>query len=70
MIAAKRLVIGICRGIGSGKTTILEQAISTMSRESVLVLQQEHYHRDFPHLPLEQRARQHFDHPDSFDIPL
>ena len=67
---AKRLVIGICGGTGSGKTTITERIISALSPESVLVLQQDHYYKDLPHLPLEQRARQNFDHPDSFDTLL
>jgi uridine kinase len=70
MIVAKRLVIGICGGTGSGKTTITERIISALSPESVLVLQQDHYYNDFPHLPLQQRAKQNFDHPDSFDTPL
>jgi uridine kinase len=69
-IVAKRLVIGICGGTGSGKTTITERIISALSPESVLVLQQDHYYKDFPNLPLEQRARKNFDHPDSFDTPL
>jgi len=64
------LVIGICGGTGSGKTTVTERIISALSQESVLVLQQDHYYRDLPHLPLEQRARQNFDHPDSLDTPL
>jgi uridine kinase len=66
----KRLVIGICGGTGSGKTTITERIISALSPESVLVLQQDHYYKDFPHLSLEQRARGNFDHPDSFDTPF
>ncbi len=67
---AKRLIIGICGGTGSGKTTITERIISVLSPESVLVLQQDHYYKDFPHLSLEERARENFDHPDSFDTPL
>ncbi len=67
---AQGLVIGICGGTGSGKTTITESIISALSQESVLVLQQDHYYKDLPHLPLEQRARQNFDHPDSVDTPL
>jgi uridine kinase len=70
MTLANRLVIGICGGTGSGKTTIAERIISALSPESVLVLQQDHYYRDFPYLPLERRARQNFDHPESFDTPL
>ena len=67
---AKRLVIGICGGTGSGKTTITERIISALSPESVLVLQQDHYYKNFPHLSLEERARQNFDHPDAFDNSL
>ena len=67
---AKRLVIGICGGTGSGKTTIAERIISVLSPESVLVLQQDHYYKDLPGLSLEQRALRNFDHPDSFDTPL
>ena len=67
---AQSLVIGICGGTGSGKTTITERIISVLPEASVLVLQQDHYYRDLPHLPLETRARQNFDHPDSLDTPL
>jgi uridine kinase len=67
---AKRLVIGICGGTGSGKTTITERIISALSPESVLVLQQDHYYKNFPHLSLKERARRNFDHPDAFDNSL
>lgn len=67
---SKRLVIGICGGTGSGKTTIAERIISVLAPASVLVLQQDHYYRDFPHLSLEERMHLNFDHPDSFDTPL
>jgi uridine kinase len=67
---AKRLLIGICGGTGSGKTTLTDRIISDLSPEGVLVLQQDHYYKNLPHLPLEQRAGQNFDHPDSFDTPL
>ena len=70
MNVAQGLVIGICGGTGSGKTTITERIISVLPKESVLVLQQDHYYKDLPHLPLEKRAQQNFDHPDSFDTPL
>jgi uridine kinase len=70
MILAERLVIGICGGTGSGKTTITERIISALAPESVQVLQQDHYYKDFPHLSLEERARENFDHPDSIDNAL
>lgn len=67
---ADRLVIGICGGTGSGKTTLADRIISALSPGSVLVLQQDHYYKDLSHLPPEERARRNFDHPDSIDTPL
>ncbi len=67
---AERLVIGVCGGTGSGKTTIVGRIISALPESSVLVLQQDHYYRDFPDLPLDQRAKQNFDHPNSVDSAL
>lgn len=66
----KSLAIGICGGTGSGKTTIADRIIAALGPESVLVLQQDHYYKDLPHLPLAERAQQNFDHPDSMDTPL
>ncbi len=67
---AEVLVIGICGGTGSGKTTITERIVSVLSPESAIVLQQDHYYKDLPHLPLDERAHQNFDHPNSLDTPL
>src|SRR5713226_3204050 len=67
---ARGLVIGICGGTGSGKTTITDRIIAVLPQESVLVLQQDHYYKDLPHLPLDERAKQNFDNPDSMETPL
>ena len=69
-MASGALSIGICGGTGSGKTTISDRIIAALPPESVLVIQQDHYYKDLPHLPLEERARQNFDHPDSMDTAL
>jgi len=66
----RALVIGISGGTGSGKTTITDRIISALSEESVVVLQQDHYYKDLPQMPLDERAKQNFDHPDSIDTPL
>ena len=66
----RRLVIGICGGTGSGKTTLTERLIAALSEDRVLVLQQDHYYKDLSHLPPEERARRNFDHPDAIDTPL
>lgn len=67
---ARTLTIGICGGTGSGKTTITNRLIEALSEDSVLLLQQDHYYKDTPHLPLEERAKQNFDHPESVDTQL
>jgi uridine kinase len=67
---ARTLTVGISGGTGSGKTTITNRLIEALSEESVLILQQDHYYKDLPHLPLEERAKQNFDHPESLDTPL
>jgi len=66
----RSLTIGICGGTGSGKTTITSRLMAVLSEESVLLLQQDHYYKDLPNLPLDERAKQNFDHPDSVDTPL
>jgi uridine kinase len=69
-MAPRPLVIGICGGTGSGKTTITERIIEALSSDKVLVLQQDHYYKDLPHLSLDERRKQNFDHPDSMDTAL
>ncbi len=61
------VVIGICGGSGSGKTTITSRIVEVLAPNQVLILEQDHYYKDLPHLPLEERAKQNFDHPDSMD---
>jgi uridine kinase len=66
----KPLIIGICGGTGAGKTTITRRIIEALSESNVSVLEQDHYYRDLPHLPLAERIKQNFDHPNSMDTPL
>ena len=67
---AEALVIGICGGTGSGKTTLTEHIVSSLLPNDVLVLQQDHYYRDLAHLPLSERHKQNFDHPNALDGAL
>jgi len=64
------LIIGICGGTGSGKTTITNRIIEAISEANVVVLEQDNYYKDSPHLSYEERTKQNFDHPDSMDTPL
>lgn len=67
---SRALTVGISGGTGSGKTTITNRLIEALSEDRILILQQDHYYKDLPHLPLEERAKQNFDHPESLDTPL
>ncbi|HXZ14048.1 MAG TPA: uridine kinase [Candidatus Sulfotelmatobacter sp.] len=64
------LVIGICGGTGSGKTTITSRIISALSESNVVILQQDNYYKGFAELSFEERVKVNFDHPDSMDTPL
>jgi uridine kinase len=64
------LVIGICGGTGSGKTTLTERIVSALPPGTALVLEQDHYYKDLVHVPLADRHKQNFDHPDAVDGPL
>jgi uridine kinase len=67
---SRPLIIGICGGTGSGKTTITARIIEALSEANVIVLEQDNYYKDYPGMPFEERVKQNFDHPDSMDTPL
>ena len=63
------LVIGIAGGSGSGKTTVVN-AIASKLKEKVVVIPQDSYYNDSSHLPMEERHKINFDHPDAIDWDL
>ena len=63
------LVIGIAGGSGSGKTTVV-RAITQQLNGRVVVIPQDSYYKDSSHLPLEERQKINFDHPDAIDWKL
>jgi uridine kinase len=65
----RSLTIGVAGGSGSGKTTVAHGILEALAGDAVLV-DQDAYYKDLAHLPLEERARVNFDHPDAFDTEL
>ena len=63
------LVIGIAGGSGSGKTTVVK-AITRQLNGRVVVIPQDSYYKDSSHLPMEERHKINFDHPDAIDWKL
>ncbi len=64
------MVIGIAGGTGSGKTTVVRKIMKKLPVDEIAVLPQDSYYRDNVHLPLEERQRMNFDHPDSIEFDL
>lgn len=63
------LVIGIAGGSGSGKTTVVKAIVRQLGGK-VTVIPQDSYYKDSSHLPLEERQKINFDHPDAIDFKL
>ena len=64
------LIIGICGGTGSGKTTVANRLLESTSAHEVVFIQQDSYYRNLTDLPLDYRHIANFDHPDALDNDL
>ncbi len=64
------IVIGIAGGTGSGKTTVVREITKNLYPARVEVISQDAYYRDNVHLPLEERQKINFDHPDAIEFEL
>lgn len=63
------LIIGVAGGSGSGKTTVTRTIRDSLGVDGAFI-DQDAYYRELAHLPLEERQRVNFDHPDSLDLDL
>src|SRR3712207_798634 len=68
--AKRRMIIGICGGTGSGKTTVANRILESVSQDEVVFMQQDSYYRDLDQMPLDYRSKVNFDHPDAIDNDL
>lgn len=64
------MIIGICGGTGSGKTTIARRIVESVGAKNVVLLEQDSYYRNLSDMPLDARHKANFDHPDSIDSEL
>jgi uridine kinase len=64
------LIVGIAGGTGSGKTTVVRKLLDALPDGEVVVLPQDSYYKDSSHIPLEERQKINFDHPDSLEFGL
>jgi uridine kinase len=64
------MIIGICGGTGSGKTTVANRILESVNARDVAFIQQDSYYRNLKDLPLDYRQQVNFDHPDALDNDL
>ncbi|HMF29608.1 MAG TPA: uridine kinase [Candidatus Cybelea sp.] len=64
------LVLGIAGGTGSGKSTVSKKIADSLPAGASVVLDHDAYYRDQRNLPLEERARTNYDHPDQLETEL
>tara|TARA_Y100001960_G_C14393575_1_gene689908 strand:- start:93 stop:722 length:630 start_codon:yes stop_codon:yes gene_type:complete len=64
------ILIGVCGGTGSGKTTIAKNIASEFKNNEVILIQLDSYYKKINHLNFEERANTNFDHPNALDFDL
>ncbi len=67
---SQAMVVGIAGGTGSGKTTLADLILESVGRDRIAYLPHDAYYRDQKDLPLEERAKVNYDHPDSLETEL
>ncbi|MBO4572300.1 MAG: uridine kinase [Clostridia bacterium] len=65
----KSIVIGICGGTGSGKTTLAKRLYDALDGNALLI-GMDCYYKHCPEIPFEKRVKANYDHPDAFDVDL
>ena len=66
------LVIAISGASGSGKSLFTENLLKEFSEEGkqVQILREDHYYRAQDHLPMHEREKNNYDHPQAFEHEL
>jgi uridine kinase len=64
------VIIGIAGGTGSGKTTVALRVREASPGKTIRIIHHDSYYHDNSHLPLAERAKINYDHPNAFDTPL
>jgi len=67
---ARRILIGIAGGSGSGKTLVARTIVRQLGSDRVVIIDQDSYYKNLEDIPLRDREFRNFDHPDAFDNDL
>jgi uridine kinase len=69
-VSARPVIVGVSGGTASGKTTIFEAVLDRVGRDKVAFIQHDAYYVDLSHLPVAERRKVNFDHPDALESGL
>ena len=64
------ILIGLGGASGSGKTLVAKTLHRSLGSDKVAIIQEDAYYRDLGDMPIEERAKFNYDHPDAFDHGL
>jgi uridine kinase len=62
--------VGIAGGTGSGKSTVARKVAESLGTASVAFIDMDAFYRNSARLPIEERRRLNWDHPDQLDLEL
>ncbi len=64
------IIIGICGGTGSGKSTVVEKIIENIDDKNYSIIKHDDYYKQNDDLSMEERVKINYDHPFSLDNEL
>lgn len=64
------IIIGIAGATASGKSLLANTIFTELGSEQVVVISEDSYYKDRSDLPIMERAKINYDHPDAFDHAL
>ena len=70
MPSRRPFMIGVAGGTCSGKTTVSERLAELAGNERLALIKLDSYYVSLSHLPIEERAKFNYDHPNAFDWPF
>lgn len=63
-------IILIGGGTGSGKTTVTKKIMERIGNDKCVMLPMDNYYKDMSHVPLEERKKYNYDHPNMIEHTL
>jgi len=62
------ILVGICGGTGSGKSTITNKIVEYFKKKGIVKIQSDSYYKSESNFDFKKRSKINFDHPDSIDF--